>query len=252
MKTQPPSNFRKIIDRLAYSRQTYEVFGAFVRIAACTLACQTREAEYLEEVKRWKSEDLTLFSEAFAALITEMQDKPFEDILGAYYMEYAISTKGQQWNGEYHTPKPICQMMARMTIDFDEFPATGPITVCEPACGAGAMILAVGEVCTPEQRRRLRVTAIDISRCAVDMCFVNTSLWGIPCRVIHGNTLSMEFRAAWDNIHWIMPWLPLCMRTQKQIVPEIPQQGQPPSYEELEHLKRTLNHQGQQVEMSLV
>jgi len=77
----------------------------------------------------------------------------------------------------------------------------GPITVCEPACGAGAMILSLAQACPPEVRHRLRVTAIDISRTACDMTFVNTTLWGIPTRVIHGNSLSQEYWAAWSNIH---------------------------------------------------
>ncbi|MCU0750720.1 MAG: hypothetical protein MUF13_14360, partial [Akkermansiaceae bacterium] len=54
-----------------------------------------------------------------------------------------------------------------------------------------------------DARRRLRVTAIDISKVACDMCFINTTLWGIPTEVIHGDTLRLEFRASWRNIHWI-------------------------------------------------
>jgi methylase of polypeptide subunit release factors len=70
--------------------------------------------------------------------------------------------------------------MARMTLgDVASLPAEGPITVCEPACGAGAMILSFAEACPPDVRRRLRVTAIDISRTACDMAFINTTLWGV-------------------------------------------------------------------------
>jgi hypothetical protein len=170
-----------------------------------------------------------------------METRPFEDILGGYYMEFALSSKGQQWNGEFHTPKPICDLMARMTLgDVESLPAEGPITVCEPACGAGAMILSLAQACPPEIRRRLRVTAIDISRTACDMAFINTTLWGVPTRIIHGNSLSMECWAAWSNIHYIAPWLPLALRNQ---TPEAMEQGQPPQPAEVECIKAAIGQQ---------
>lgn len=182
MKTKSqPGDFRKILERISHRHNTRSVFDAFTRLAACALATQTREAEYLEEAKRWERPDLDLFAEALVALVSEMETRPFEDLIGGYYMEFALSQKGQQWNGEFHTPKHICDLMARMTLgDMESLPAEGPITICEPSCGAGAMILSLGEVCSPEVRRRLRMTAIDISRAACDMAFINTTLWGHP------------------------------------------------------------------------
>lgn len=235
------SDFRKILERISHRHDTRRVFDAFTRFAACALAAQTREAEYLEEVKLWEKADMDLFAEALGALVLEMESKPFEDVLGGHYMEFALSTKGQQWHGEFHTPKHICDLMAQMVIgDTEALPAEGIITVCEPACGAGAMILSLGEACSPEVRRRLRVTAIDISRTACDMAFINTTLWGIPTRVIHGNSLSNEYWSAWSNIHYIAPWLPLALRSQTT---EATEQGQPPKPAEVERIKVSLGQQ---------
>ena len=235
------SDFRKILERLAHGHDTHRVFSAFVRFAACALAAQTREAEYLEEAKHWQKPELESFADALGALVREMESQPFTDLIGGYYMDFALSSKGQQWNGEYHTPKPICDMMAEMMLgDMESFPTEGPITVCEPACGAGAMILSVGEACSPEVRRRLRVTAIDINRTACDMSFINTTLWGIPTRIIHGNSLSNEYWAAWSNIHYIAPWLPYALRIQ---APEAREQGQPPSPVEVERITVSLGQQ---------
>jgi type I restriction-modification system DNA methylase subunit len=247
MKTKSrPGGFRKILERISHRHDTRHVFDAFTRFAACALAAQTREAEYLEEAKRWEKPELELFAEALGALIVEMETRPFEDMLGGYYLDFALSSKGQQWNGEFHTPKHVCDLMAQMTMgDLASLPAEGPITVCEPACGAGAMILSVAQVCPPEVRRRLRVTAIDINRTACDMAFVNTTLWGVPTRIIHGNSLANEFWAAWSNIHYIAPWLPLALRHQ---TPEAAEQGQPPNPAEVEGIKVSI---GQQQEFAL-
>jgi len=235
------SDFRKILEGISHRHDSRRVFDAFTRFAACALAAQTREAEYLEEAKRWEKPDLDLFAEAFGTLVREMESRPFEDILGGYYLEFAVSSKGQQWHGEFHTPKPVCDLMARITLgDVESLPAEGPITVCEPACGAGAMILSFAQVCPPEIRRRLRVTAIDVNRTACDMAFVNTTLWGVPTRVIHGNSLSMECWAAWSNIHYIAPRLPLALRIQ---TPEAMEQGEPPKPAEVERIKASLGQQ---------
>jgi len=235
-----PHDFRKKLEAIAYSHQLSTVFSGFCRLAACALAAQTREAEYLAEAKRWTKPELTLFAEALGCLTHEMEQKPFEDVLGTHYMEFALSQKGQQWNGEFHTPKTICDFMARLTFDPATMPAEGPIAVCEPACGAGAMILSLGEACPPAVRRRLRVTAIDINATACDMCFINTTLWGIPARVIHGDTIALKFHSAWSNIHYLAPWLPLALRPQ---APEAMAQGQPPTPVEVERIRLSLGQQ---------
>jgi type I restriction-modification system DNA methylase subunit len=241
MKKSESGDFGKILERITHRHSLSKVFDAFTCFAACALAAQTREAEYLEEVKRWEKADMDAFSEALGALILEMESRPFEDLLGGYYMEFALSSQGQRWNGEFHTPKTICDLMARMTLgDIESLPIEGPITVCEPACGAGAMILSLAQACPPEVRRRLRVTAIDINRIDCNMAFINTTLWGIPTRVIHGNSLSMECWAAWSNIHYICPWLPLALRVRS---PEAMEQGKPPEPTEVERIKAAMGQQ---------
>jgi hypothetical protein len=65
-------------------------------------------------------------------------------------------------------------------------------------------------------------------------------IFTIPTRVIHGNSLSNEFWAAWSNIHYIAPWLPLALRPQ---APEAAEQGQPPKPAEVESIKVSLGQQ---------
>src|SRR5690606_13077460 len=108
MKTKSrQSDFRTILNGLSHRHNLRRVFDAFVRLAACAVAAQTREKEYLEEAQHWEKAELHSFAEALGALVAEMEQHPFEDLLGGYYMEFALSQKGQQWNGEFHTPKPI-------------------------------------------------------------------------------------------------------------------------------------------------
>lgn len=242
-------DFRRILKGLAHGRDICRVFDGFVRLAACTLAAQTREPEYLEEAKHWERPELDSFGHALGALILEMERHPFEDLIGAFYMECAISSKGQKWNGEFHTPKPVCDMMARMLVgNLSVTVPEKPITVCEPACGAGAMILSFAQACAPEVRKRLRVTAIDINRTACDMTFINTTLWAIPTRVFHGDTLRMEFWAAWSNMLYVNPWLlqiplrPIATMSLHGPRSDI-QQGEPPKPAEVERIRNAIHQQ---------
>ena len=249
MSTRQSEDFRAILESISHRHDTRHVFEAFTRLAACALAAQTREAEYLEEAKRWEKPELELFAKALGALVLEMETRPFEGLIGGFYMELALSKKGQQWNGEFHTPKPVCDLMARMTLgNAESLPTEGPIMVCEPACGAGAMILSLAQACSPEVRRRLRVTAIDINRIACDMTFINTTLWGIPTRVIHGNTISGEYWAGWSNIHFVFPWLcSVSMHPVATLCRPSPQedigQGEPPKPAEVERIQTALSQQ---------
>ena len=142
--------------------------------------------------------------------------------------------------GRHITNYATEDLMAQIIMGDQDLPTEGSIRVCEPACGAGAMILAMGQSCSPEARRRLRVTAVDINRTACDMAFINTTLWGIPTRILHGNSLSNEYWAAWSNIHYISPWLPYVLRPQS---PEAQAQGQPPAPVEIERIQVALGQQ---------
>ena len=51
-----------------------------------------------------------------------------------------------------------------MLGDAESLLVERPIIVCEPTCDAGVLILSPAEVCPPDVRRRLRVTAIDVNR----------------------------------------------------------------------------------------
>ena len=234
--------FRSLLSSISVRHDSRRVFDGFVRLAACALAMQTREAEYLAEAKRWDRDELDVFSRALGALVLEMERDSYTDLLGTHYMDFALSQSSAQRGGEFHTPQAICRLMSRLVLGDEE--PTEPIQICEPCCGAGAMILSTFEAMTPRQRSFARFTAIDINATACDMCYINTTLWGIPCRVVHGNTLSGEFWGAWSNLHFLMPW-PRCDAAsdtdpQTVTVPELPAQGEPPSPAEVAAITRQL------------
>jgi type I restriction-modification system DNA methylase subunit len=212
---QPNRAIIKRLERISSNteRNLDDVFRSFLTLSFCALCYGQREAMYLEEAKRWKREQLNLFSEAFNALYCEMENQPFQDLLGDIHMEL-LSPKSKQYSGEFYTPQNICLMIAKIILeDTDKV-----VKLHEPACGSGRMILACAEVYAHNFKRsptRLRVQAWDTSRTAIMMTFINTTLWGIPCTVIHGDTLRMKVHAEYPNLFTLLYPFPRAEPTNK-------------------------------------
>ncbi len=202
--------YRTIIEQIARTKSsTITVFADFCRIAACCFAAGTREDEYFEAIKSYSKDELTQLSKALALLISEMESKPFTDVLGTYYLDIA-SHSSKQSRGEFYTPPEISKLMAKISVNAESVIEKGkPITVNEPACGAGGMMLTLAEQFAPHSTGKeksyvdlLRVTCQDINPVGVDMCYINMTLWGIPATMICGDTLRGTINNSWKNIHW--------------------------------------------------
>ena len=196
--------YRTIIEKIARGKSPVAaVFADFCRMAACSLAMGSREDEYFEVIKPYSKDELLEFARALGLLVEEMESRPFTDVLGPYYLEVA-SHSSKQARGEFYTPPEISKVMAMMVLNPDEVKFNNrPITVSEPACGAGGMVLALAELFAPGSVDLLRVTCQDINPVATDMCYVNTTLWGIPATMLWGDAIRMSVNKGWKNIHWM-------------------------------------------------
>ena len=86
----------------------------------------------------------------------------------------------------------------------------GPVTINEPACGSGTMI--IGTVWAMKRKnfdfqRKSFFVAQDIDIRCVWMAYIQLSLYGIPAVVIHGNTLSMEEWSRWYTPYAAVPFM---------------------------------------------
>jgi hypothetical protein len=116
------------------------------------------------------------------------------DFLGQVVVELELPN---QHMGQFFTPYDVSRMMAEMTFDtVDEIIAEqGFVTVLEPACGAGGMIIAAADVLAArgfDIGHQLYVDATDISPMCFRMSYLQASLRGIPATIRRGNTLSRE------------------------------------------------------------
>ena len=125
-------------------------------------------------------------------------------MLGSFYEDNCQSKSTATRSGEYYTPEVLCDAMAHMLWSEDIMPKDHPLTVQEPACGSGRMILALAKVMTEAKIPpiHMRAQCIDVSKTGCDMCYINTTIWGIPAEIVHGNALSNECWCRWKNIFY--------------------------------------------------
>ena len=141
----------KAMQSLAHRHDLWRVFSDFVEMAAVSIANAidthnrdraTREARYMEMIKAYTPDELQAFPLMLGHL-TMALEAGMDDVLGEVFMELDL---GSKWHGQFFTPYELCRLMAGITLGDNvqtEIEAKGFITVNEPACGGGAMIIAM-------------------------------------------------------------------------------------------------------------
>jgi len=211
----------KTIQKLSYRHSTWNVFSDFVEMSALAIAnsvdlknsgtWETREKTYLEIINKYQPDEQKLFPELFAYLVEALtyaltwQNAPV-DILGQIFHELELHN---QYKGQFFTPQHVCDMMGAIVLgdSKEQIEKYGYISMAEPACGSGAMILGLARAMMEADLNyctQLVVEATDIDLKCVHMCYLQLSLYGIPAIIIHGNSLTMEKWSRWYTPVYIM------------------------------------------------
>lgn len=215
----------KLLQANSRRRHLWEVFGDFIELAALAIAnavdlaqAGEREQRYLAIIKRYEPDEVQRFPQMLGELTMALEFGP-DDVLGQVFGELEL---GNSARGQFFTPYSLCALMARLQIgDGDEIreriTARGFITVSEPTCGAGAMVVAMAAAMRERginYQQHLHVTAQDVDSRAVHMAYLQLSLLHIPAVVILGNTLMLEERERWYTpAHILGLWGPKLSRS---------------------------------------
>lgn len=153
-----------------------------------------REKKYLEIVKRYSKDEQETITKIFTSIIMALEDNPNQDLLGDLYMALNLGVEEQ---GQFFTPYHISEFMAKISIADENIKAEiedrGYISMNEPTCGSGAMIIAFVNALKEEginYQTDAFIVAQDISYTAALMCYIQMSLLGCAGVVICGNSLT--------------------------------------------------------------
>lgn len=128
-----------------------------------------------------------------------MEQNPDQDFLGELYM---LCELGNDASGQFFTPYDVCRCMVEISGGSD--PAAenaGFFSVSDPACGAGALLIAFAKLCRRKNicyHDKVLFVAQDIDLIAGLMCYIQLSFLGCAGYVVIGNTIT-EPSTAYDR-----------------------------------------------------
>jgi hypothetical protein len=172
------------------------------------LKSEALEDEYLAIAKKYNHTEINLFPKLCGLLILALESE-MGDFLGQIFMSLDF---GESRMGQFFSPYSLCRLLSDLSLgDKKEALSNKPfITLSEPTCGAGGMIIAFAQSMVESgfnPSQQLFVEARDIDPLASMMCFVQLSLLGIPAIIITGNSLTMEEnRVMYTATYYLNNW----------------------------------------------
>ena len=213
--------------------------------------CEVREKEYLTLQKKYTKAEMQVMSEMLGMAVAALDENPDQDLLGEIFMTLGL---GNEHNGQFFTPYNVCRAMSELTIGdiAAQVEAQGWVSVADPACGAGALLVAFANECLRQKvnyQQSVLYVAQDIDYIVGLMCYIQLSLLGCAGYVVIGDTLAhpstaydrrgliprdegnvwytpMYFRDVW---HWRRLWAQMdlmCRPEEEKNDPQPAQQAQ--------------------------
>ena len=207
------------IQKLAYRHPAYQIFQDWLEISAIAISnsvdlanFEDREKRYIEIINQYNKEEQQSLVELFATLImtltkeVETGGSP-RDVLGEVFHGLELHNK---YKGQFFTPNHICEFMGQAVIAGDTekvINENGYVSVCEPCVGSGGLVIGLAAAMASHKynyQTEMCVTACDIDIKCVHMAYLQLSLYGIPAKIIHGNSLTGEQWAVWYTPTYIV------------------------------------------------
>lgn len=198
------------LDRLSGRYSRWQIWQDFVTMGAISIANvvdspyrEAREQMYLDRAKKYSKQDLEALASMLGAVATGMEDNPNQDFLGEMYMGLDL---GNDAAGQFFTPYHICHLMAKMSAGEslkEQVEENGWISVNDPCCGGGALLLAFANACREEKinfQTSVIFVAQDIDQTVAMMCYIQLSLMGCAGYVKVGNSLTDPLTYQGGNI----------------------------------------------------
>ena len=191
--------FVKLFDSISQWNSRWErwndmvmLFAIEISNAVDSLHRERRNQTYAAIAKKYKPEEFQRFAPLLAELINNLEKNPFQDFLGAMYMDLEL---GSSSTGQFFTPYNICQMMAEVSLSEDvkdRIEEHGWISLHDPTCGGGATLIGAAETLYRRNinyQQRAFFVGQDLDQTVAMMCYIQLSLIGCPGYVRVGNTL---------------------------------------------------------------
>lgn len=195
------SRYKDFIKLLEFSNGKYnavDIFKDFVVMSAIAIKNkiyyeQKDEDVYLKLINKYSKNEVDIFPQLASELIKIFLNcHEIEDVLGEVFEQIGASSK---LNSQFFTPNHIAGFMSACIIDKEEIKQKEFVTVNDPTCGSGVMLLAFARKLKEadiDYSNKIFVEAQDIDFVCCCMTYIQLSVYGIPGRVMWGDTLLLQ------------------------------------------------------------
>lgn len=209
IETPETKEFIKKLNSLDHSLSVREKFRDLMEMGYCAYAKLTAltqeradelEARYMRIVGHYQDKDTVRAYPELLEMVQSAVEGGGVDFLGSVAGQLNVLDDDK---GQIFTPYSVSKLMAHMNLhDMGAFiEQQGYFTFCEPACGAGSLVLAAADVVQEmgyNPTLHMLVQATDISAIAYYMAYLQLTFRGISAGVIRGDTIRLEqFESAW-------------------------------------------------------
>jgi hypothetical protein len=205
----PDKRFIAHFNTLSYRHPPHSVWSDFLECAALSIRqsvdhCEFREKRYLETINKYDEKERALFPQLLWAVADGLETEGFCDFLGKMFHQIDL---GNKLMGQFFTPYHLSLLLAEMCVGELWESTLSPVTIGEPACGAGGMCIAVCEVALKKDinfQQRFCFSATDLDIRCFHMAYIQLSLIGASAMVHHGDTLRWKFNDHWPTPMYVM------------------------------------------------
>lgn len=193
-----------IIQSMSGRYAPYNIFSDWIEMCSLSIqnavtmvhgeVWQSREKTYMDTARRYEESELEKFAQMFV-LLGDALTENLTDVLGEIYMEMGM---GSKYTGQFFTPFHVSELCARMSVNLVKPEEMTKITLHEPSCGGGGMIIAACKILKDKGinfQKRLDVVAQDLDWKGVYMTYLQLSLIGCRAIVVQGDTLIDPYTA---------------------------------------------------------
>lgn len=186
--------FIKIFHGLCGRHSAYAVWNDFIVLAARSLVLLGNGShdQMFTTCCKFGDAELDCVCKLIELMGTALEENPAQDFLGSVQSELALLNKS---TNQFYTPFSVAQMMSDMLLQSldQEIQQNGWISVLDPACGAGSLLIAFADFCRRQginYQDTVLFVAQDVDFIAAMSCLIQLNLIGCAGYVALGNSLS--------------------------------------------------------------
>ena len=169
------------------------------------LQASEREEQYMQVMNHYSEKERLAVAEIFGKMFGLLSsvvydDGVFSDYLGEIFMQCNM---GNKHAGQFFTPYHVSKLCAKIAVGTPNKSDGKMLTLCEPCCGSGGMVLAAIDMLKNDfginYATDCFVDCADIDLRCVHMAYLQLSLAGVPAIVKHQDALTNKIWSVWKT-----------------------------------------------------